>query len=164
MISISSAVQNSQIRAAVPQKADSVRQEATPVQSAEEWRASAEQDAADLASGKIGIASIVDFVAVDLSKYTFSKAGSGADPMASLAERRVENHDVVAGSVEQVGFDRLHDVISKLAEDIGDNAFKGMTFYGARDGIVTNSADVFLGWLKDKEATLAPGNLVSKTA
>lgn len=134
------------------------------MQSAEAWKAAAAQDAADLASGKSKIVWEEDLVVIDLSNYTFAKAGSGTDPVGSLTERRVENHDVIAGSVEQIGFDRLHDVISKLAEDIGDDAFKGMTFYGAQSGIVTNSADVFLGWLKDKEATLAPGNLVSKTA
>lgn len=84
--------------------------------------------------------------------------------MASLAETKVESHAVLAGSVEQVGADRLHDVISKLSDDIKANAFKGETFSGAKNGVLTDSPDVFLGWLKDREASLSPGAMIARTA
>jgi hypothetical protein len=49
-----------------------------------------------------------------------------------------------------------------MAEDISGGFFKGVTFYGSQNGQLTNSADVFLGWLKDKEASLNPGAMLSK--
>lgn len=164
MVSISSATTAPYVPFTAARKAARTTEEVAQIDEAEAWRASVEKNNAAITNGTAIVINNGDGIRVDISKYTFPKVRSITNPIDSLREQFVENHDVLAGSVEQIGSDRLRDVISKLAEDIGANAFKGQNFFGARNGELTNSADVFLGWLKDKEASLTPGNLISKTA